>query len=63
MTWPLTVQAQRGERIRRIGAIIGFAKDDPEVQSYVNAFDQGLRQLGWTDGHKHLQQLADELIE
>jgi putative ABC transport system substrate-binding protein len=49
-SWPLVVRAQQGERIRRIGAIIGFAKNDPEVQSYVKAFDQGLRQLGWTDG-------------
>ena len=33
-----------------IGAIIGYARNDPEVQSYVNAFDQGLRELGWTEG-------------
>jgi putative tryptophan/tyrosine transport system substrate-binding protein len=48
--WPFAAQAQQGEPIRRIGAIIGFARNDPEVQSYVNAFDQGLRELGWTDG-------------
>ena len=48
--WPLTAHAQQGEQIRRIGAIIGYARNDPEVQSYVNAFDQGLRELGWTEG-------------
>jgi putative ABC transport system substrate-binding protein len=48
--WPVAARAQQGDQIRRIGAIIGFAGNDPEVQSYVNAFDQGLKELGWTDG-------------
>ena len=48
--WPIGVYAQQGDQIRRIGAIIAFARNDPEVQSYVNAFDQGLKELGWTDG-------------
>jgi putative ABC transport system substrate-binding protein len=49
-TWPVAARAQQDDQIRRIGAIIGFAKNDPEVQSYVNAFDQGLKELGWIDG-------------
>ena len=31
--WPLTAHAQQGEQIRRIGAIIGYARNDPEVLS------------------------------
>ena len=48
--WPLAARAQEGGPKRRLGAIIGFAEDDPEVRSFVEAFDQGLRELGWFDG-------------
>lgn len=48
--WPLHVRAQQPNRIRRIAVIIAFAANDPEVRSYVNAFDQGLKELGWVDG-------------
>ena len=48
--WPLAARAQEGGPKRRLGAIIGFAEDDPEVRFFVEAFDQGLRELGWFDG-------------
>jgi putative ABC transport system substrate-binding protein len=48
--WPLTVRAQQGERMRRIGVLAGVTADDPEGQVRIAAFLQGLRQLGWTDG-------------
>jgi putative ABC transport system substrate-binding protein len=44
--WPLAARAQAGGPKRRLGAIIGFAEDDPEVRFFVEAFDQGLRVLG-----------------
>jgi hypothetical protein len=47
--WPLAVWAQAGGPKRRLGAIIGFAEDDPEVRFFVEAFDQGLRVLGYPD--------------
>ena len=47
--WPLAARAQ--ERVRRIGMILPAASDDPEFQSWVEAFLQGLAQLGWTIGH------------
>ena len=44
--------AQQGERMRRVGVLIGAAvdADDPDVQANIAAFLQGLQQLGWTDG-------------
>jgi putative tryptophan/tyrosine transport system substrate-binding protein len=49
-TWPLAARAQQAERVRRIGALIDFAADDPEGQARLAAFVQALHELGWTDG-------------
>ena len=43
-------RAQQPERIRRIGVLTGLAQDDPEAQARIKAFQQRLRELGWTDG-------------
>jgi putative ABC transport system substrate-binding protein len=49
--WPMAARAQQqGQPILHVGAIVGWAKNDPEVKSYINAFDKGLRELGWRDG-------------
>jgi putative ABC transport system substrate-binding protein len=48
--WPRAARAQQPEQIRRIGALMNLAADDPESQRRVTAFVQGLQQLGWTDG-------------
>jgi DNA-binding LacI/PurR family transcriptional regulator len=48
--WPLAAQAQRGERMRRIGVLTNLAADDPESQSRNAGFLQGLQELGWTVG-------------
>src|SRR5262245_29510541 len=50
VAWPLAARAQQGERIRRIGALIGFAETDSYGQASANAFRQGLEQLGWVEG-------------
>jgi putative ABC transport system substrate-binding protein len=47
--WPLAAHAQ-AERIRHIGVLMNRAADDPEGQAYVAAFQQGLQQLGWSEG-------------
>jgi len=47
--WPLAARAQQ-ERMRRIGALMNLAADDPEAASRVAAFAQGLGELGWTIG-------------
>src|SRR6516164_1729979 len=48
--WPLAAHAQQGEHIRRIGVLMNAAAAEPEFQSYLASFIQGLRQLGWTEG-------------
>ena len=36
--WPFAARAQQGERMRRIGALIGFAETDLYGQASANAF-------------------------
>jgi putative tryptophan/tyrosine transport system substrate-binding protein len=48
--WPLAARALQGERMRRIGALMAQAEDDPDRGIRVAAFAQGLQQLGWTIG-------------
>jgi putative ABC transport system substrate-binding protein len=49
--WPLAAQAQQPERMRLIGVFQGLAANDPEGKVRYAAFQQGLQQLGWIDGH------------
>jgi ABC transporter substrate binding protein len=46
--WPLAARAQQGERVRRMGLLMGTA-DDREGQARVTALKQGLEELGWID--------------
>src|SRR5262245_54482185 len=48
--WPLAARAQQGERVRRIGALVGTAADDAIGQARIAAFLQGLGQLDWMVG-------------
>jgi putative ABC transport system substrate-binding protein len=50
VAWPFAARAQQAERIRRIGVLMIQAADDPVGQARVKVFQQGLQQLGWTDG-------------
>jgi putative ABC transport system substrate-binding protein len=56
-TWPLGARAQ-GERVRRIGVLMAYAESDPEAQARIAAFRQGLRELGWTEGHNLRMELG-----
>jgi putative ABC transport system substrate-binding protein len=49
-TWPLVARAQQPERIKRVGALMGFAESDQEGQIFIAAFREGLHKLGWTEG-------------
>jgi putative tryptophan/tyrosine transport system substrate-binding protein len=49
--WPLAAHAQQGERVRRVGVIMGFAEDDEVWQTYLATFRQRLHEFGWTERH------------
>jgi putative ABC transport system substrate-binding protein len=51
VAWPLVARAQQPERMRRIGVLLNFPTEDVEGRTRLAAFLQGLKQLGWTDGH------------
>src|SRR6266702_3126114 len=46
---PLAARAQT-KRVRRIGVLMGLVANDPEAQSRMAAFENGLRELGWVEG-------------
>jgi putative ABC transport system substrate-binding protein len=48
--WPLGAAAQHTDRVRRIGVLVAYAEDDPEMKARLAAFRQGLEQLGWSEG-------------
>jgi ABC-type uncharacterized transport system substrate-binding protein len=48
--WPLAARAQQGERVRRIGVLLPAAENDAEFQARMGAFQQGLREAGWSIG-------------
>ena len=76
VAWPLAARAQRPERMRRVGVLMGFAEDDPETKARIAGFRQGLEKRGWSEGRNvsfdirftpdssadRLQVLARELI-
>ena len=75
VAWPLVARAQQPERMRRIGVLVNFAQDDPVALLYLQAFRDGLKQLGWTDGQnvqivvrwgagnsEAIRKYADELV-
>jgi putative ABC transport system substrate-binding protein len=48
-SWPFAVRAQQPDGMRRIGLLMGLAEDDPEIQSRLAAFRQGLARRGWSE--------------
>jgi putative tryptophan/tyrosine transport system substrate-binding protein len=48
--WPIVARAQQGDRVRRIGVLMGSDENDPEWKARLTAFTQALADLGWTDG-------------
>jgi putative ABC transport system substrate-binding protein len=48
--WPLASRAQQPERVRRVGVLYSLAEDDPESVMRRAAFEQAIKELGWTPG-------------
>jgi ABC-type uncharacterized transport system substrate-binding protein len=51
VTWPLVSRAQHAELIRRIGVLQPQRENDREAQSWISAFRQRLKTLGWIEGY------------
>jgi putative ABC transport system substrate-binding protein len=49
--WPAVTSAQQGEKLWRIGVLVGYAEDDPEIKARLGGFRQGLERLGLSEGH------------
>jgi putative tryptophan/tyrosine transport system substrate-binding protein len=47
---PRIARAQRVQRQRQIGVLLGLAENDAEGRARLGGFVQTLQQLGWTDG-------------
>jgi putative ABC transport system substrate-binding protein len=75
VVWPLAARAQQSERIRRIAVLMGWS-ETPIYRSSIEAFVQGLAQLGWEESRKiqidvrwangdvgRIRTLAKELVE
>ena len=73
--WPLGAQAQQSERMRRVGVLLPYAREDSIANSGVALFLQAFEALGWTQGRnveidlrwadgsfERMQALARELV-
>jgi putative tryptophan/tyrosine transport system substrate-binding protein len=47
--WPIFAHAQQSERLHRIGMLIPFRDDEPQVKARLSAFKQRLHELGWIE--------------
>ena len=47
---PLVAEAQREEKVRRVGILIAFPQGHPFAQAFVAAFTTALGRLGWVEG-------------
>jgi putative ABC transport system substrate-binding protein len=53
--WLLAARAQQGERMRRVGVLANATAGEPEAQSWVAAFQQGMQEFGWSVGRLALR--------
>jgi len=73
--WPLAARAQQGERVRRIGVLVGQAENDPDAKARLTGFQEALAKAGWSEGRnvsvdyrfsagraEHVEALAKELV-
>src|SRR4249920_4219 len=48
--WPLAARAQQSAQVRRAGALMNIAENDPEARVWAAAFEQGIEKQGWKLG-------------
>ena len=73
--WPLAGHAQPSTQIRRVGALMNIAENDPEARVWAAAFEQGLEKQGlkpgntlqidyrWANNDSLLKRSAQELVK
>ncbi len=74
--WPLAAHAQRADRVRKIGVLMGVTERDSDAQPRIAAFEQALQDLGWINGRnihidyhwptgdmERMQKLAKDIVE
>jgi putative ABC transport system substrate-binding protein len=72
--WPLAARAQQGERVRRVGVLMGTAAAE-QFETYLASFLRRLEELGWkkgrntrtevrwwTGGPEHMRTVVAELL-
>jgi putative ABC transport system substrate-binding protein len=75
VSWPRSTHAQQSASVRRIGVLLGNAKDSVQALTGLKAFTEALGELGWVDGHNvrielrwaaadlaRMQEYANELV-
>jgi putative ABC transport system substrate-binding protein len=50
MLWPFAARAQQSTQMRRVGALMSIAENDPQARVWAAAFEQGLVKQGWKPG-------------
>jgi putative tryptophan/tyrosine transport system substrate-binding protein len=50
VAWPLAARAQQGDRVRRVGVLMGWSESDPVFRGWGVTFAEELARLGWVDG-------------
>jgi ABC-type uncharacterized transport system substrate-binding protein len=50
MAWPIALRAQQPMRMRRVGVLMAYAKDDSETEPRLAAFREALERFGWSEG-------------
>jgi putative ABC transport system substrate-binding protein len=53
-SWPLATRAQQPAQMRRVGVLLPFDENDPEVINRVKQFRLGMRDLDWIEGRSVL---------
>ena len=49
VSWPLPTRAQQGERLRRVGLLLPYERDNPEAERRNAAIQEALKELGWSE--------------
>jgi putative tryptophan/tyrosine transport system substrate-binding protein len=48
--WPTLGRAEHTDRMRRVGVLLLFSRNDPETEARIRVLERGLRDMGWIQG-------------